>query len=423
MKKPNEKNDPLEIIAECFNEFPGQDSRTNIVPIKFITLLILSFLRDREKQSIASLRRDMIKETKTKISRSAFWERLATKRLLKLLNLVVTLLMQKMIISQSTITKAILTKLGVTGILLLDSASASLPKDAKEKFPGSRKNVAPAAIKWHLCIDLLSGLVKWFALTPGKMHDRKKVPLLETIKGKLIIYDLGYWDYAMMNVISQVAYFLSRVKSNADIKIIEVITGIPKNFIAQKLSSIKLSKPKKIIEVLGEVVCGNGSLFQARVIGFWNPTDKAYHFYITNLKVATILIYPLYRLRWQIELIFKASKTSFALKDMPSSNENIIQSMVLLTIAASLIAYPLAKNEMANLEDEKQMSFSYQRAATFLIQISSELIDFILNRCRKTVEALQNIIKLFVDELFDPNYKNRESSLRRVMRLALIEDV
>lgn len=423
MQKENTNKSPLEIMEECFKELPQSDTRANIGPKIFITSLILTFLRDRGQQTIASLRRNVIKETKTTISRSSFWERLATKRLLKLLNLLVTLLMQRMIISQSTITEAILTHLGVTGILLLDSVSTSLPTNAKDKFPGSRKNVAPAVIKWHLCIDLLSGLVNWFALTPGKTHDRKKVPLIETIKGKLIIYDLGYYDYGLMYVISQVAYFLSRVKSNADIKIIKVITGIPKKYIGHKLSSLKHSKPKKIIEVLGEVVCSDGLLFQARVVGFWNPIDKAYHYYITNLKVAAILIYPLYRLRWQIELIFKASKTSFALKDMPSSNENIIQSMVLLTITASLIAYPLAKSEMTNLEDEKQMHFSYQRAATFLIQISGELIDFILNRCRKTVEALQDVIKLFVNELFDPNYKNRESSLRRVMRLALIEDV
>jgi len=423
MKKTNTNNNPLDFMEKCFNELPQSDTRANIGPKKFIITLILTFLRDRGQQTIASLRRNVIKETKIKVSRSSFWERLAAKRLFNLLTLLATLLMQKMIIKPSSISKEILTKLGVTGLLLLDSASVSLLKDAKEKFPAPRNNVAPSAIKWHLCIDLLSGIISWFALTPGTTHDRKRVPLLETIKGKLIIYDLGYWDYALMCAISRVACFLSRVKSNASVKIINVITGVPKKFIGQKLSLLKLSKPKKIIEVLGEVVCSDGSPFQARVIGFWNPTDKVYHFYITNLKVAAVLIYPLYRLRWQIELIFKASKTSLALKDMPSSNANIIQSLVLLTIVASLIAYPLAKSEIANLGDEKQMSFSFQRAATFLIQISNELMAFILNRSRKTLDILQNIIKLFIDELFDPNYKNRESSLRRVLRIASIDEV
>ena len=75
---------------------------------------------------------------------------------------------------------------------------------------------------------------------------------------------------------------------------------------------------------------------------FWNPIEKTYHLYVTNLKVSAKIIYPLYRLRWQIELFFKASKTSLALKDMPSSNKNIIQSMMLLTIASckSLIMPP-----------------------------------------------------------------------------------
>ncbi len=55
-------------------------------------------------------------------------------------------------------------------------------------------------------------------------------------------------------------------------------------------------------------------------VGFWNPSEKCYHWYITNLKVAAHLIYPLYRLRWQIELIFKACKQSLNVNRLTSNN-------------------------------------------------------------------------------------------------------
>ncbi len=54
----------------------------------------------------------------------------------------------------------------------------------------------------------------------------------------------------------------------------------------------------------------NGETLACRVIGFWNPSEKCYHWYMTNLKVYAYVIYPLYRIRWQIELIFKACKNS-----------------------------------------------------------------------------------------------------------------
>ena len=104
----------------------------------------------------------------------------------------------------------------------------------------------------------------------------------------------------------------------------KVIQGLPKSFRGKWLFSRKAPKGKKVIEFSGLFKDG---LFQFRVIGFWNPIDKHYyhyHWYITNLAVPSKLIYPLYRLRWQCELIFKTAKNSLNLSDIPSSDSNIV---------------------------------------------------------------------------------------------------
>jgi putative transposase len=168
-------------------------------------------------------------------------------------------------------------------------------------------HVTKASIKWHASFDILTGLLVWFQLTPGKRHDSKCFPEITSLKGKLVIFDLGYWDYAVLHAIEKAeGFFLSRVKSNAVIKIKKVIQGLSKEAIGQSLLSLDLSRKKgNIIEVIIEKI-HQGSTLSYRAIGFWNPVEKDYHWYITNLTAAAYLIYPLYRLRWQIELIFKA---------------------------------------------------------------------------------------------------------------------
>lgn len=124
-----------------------------------------------------------------------------------------------------------------------------------------------------------------------------------------------------------VVFFLSRVKSNAVIRIKEVIQGLGKRVIGQSLLAPDVSRKKgNIIEVIVEKIHQDNTL-RYRVIGFWNPVEKDYHWYLTNLTAAAYLIYPLYRLRWQIELIFKACKNSLNANEITSANDNIIENL------------------------------------------------------------------------------------------------
>lgn len=149
-------------------------------------------------------------------------------------------------------------------------------------------------------------------------------------------------------------FFLSRLKSNAVIYIAGVVQGLPKQVIGEALLSLNWS-PKKgnIIEVITTKVY-EGQWLRYRVIGFWKPVEKGYHWYITNLVAAAYLMYPLYRLRWQIELIFKACKNSLNANQITSSDENIIESLLLASIAAHLSSYTLFNIGIEQLEEKKQ---------------------------------------------------------------------
>jgi hypothetical protein len=405
----------LEVLKQCFEKIvPSQDARTTINPLEFIVCLVFCYLGDSKTFALEAIRRFMKAALDKEISRSAFWERLAGDRLKNQLRRVVA---ELMVTLTSPITRGgqLLKQLGVTDIWLHDSSSITLCASAKEHFPGTR---TAAGIKWHGSFDLLRGMLTWFQLTPTATHDRNCFPPVEMLKGKLIIFDLGYWDYGLLYAIEKAGgFFLSRLKSNAVVHIVEVIQGLPKQVIGQALLSLNLSDKKdNIIEVITTKVY-EGQLLRYRVIGFWNPVEKGYHWYITNLVAAAYLMYPLYRLRWQIELIFKACKNSLNANQITSSDENIIESLLLASIAAHLSSCTLFSIGIEQLEEKKQWAISFQRVAKVAVVLARDFILFLLNSSRDHFDNLLHKIKLFANEMYDPNYKKRETSLMRINRL------
>lgn len=79
-------------------------------------------------------------------------------------------------------------------------------------------------------------------------------------------------------------FFLSRIKSGAVLNITKIVQGkiSPKYIIGNSLLSVLIkNKRADIFEVMVEKGCDKGTL-SCRAVGFWNPLDKCYHWYITN---------------------------------------------------------------------------------------------------------------------------------------------
>jgi hypothetical protein len=408
------KINTLDSLRKCFEKLlPKKDSRTNISPLEFVVSFVFCYLGDSKDFSLEAIRREMKSNLDQDISRSAFWERLSRKRLKNFLSKVVGELMINLATSVS-VGSHIASRLGVTDILLVDSSTITLKDGAKNKYPGTG---SAAGIKWHACFSLMTGLMKWFQLTPSSTHDRQCIPDIKQLVGKLIIVDLGYYDFGLFFKIQEAGgFFLSRLKSNAVVYVKEIVQGLSEEHVGRSLLSINFNKKMgTIIEVIIEKVHDQDTLV-CRAVGFWNPSEKRYHWYMTNLTALASLIYPLYRLRWQIELIFKACKNSLNANQITSEDGNIIESLLLASIAAHLSSHTLFEAAVNELDECQTMAISFQRISKVAVVLSQYFVRFLLNPSKHT-EPLIRKIKLFVNELFDPNYKNRETSLMRVHAL------
>ena len=411
----------LDQLKNRFSDISNEDPRATVGTRDLVATLVFCFSRERGNfRTLDCIRKFVGATLDVSISRGSFWERLATVKLQRILEKLIASMVKKFACKLS-ITSQLLKVLNVSGILLLDSSSSSLPKSAKKNFPAPRNNVAPAAIKLHLCFDLFLGSIDWFKLTPATTHDRKGFPPLKSLIGKLIIFDLGYWDYQLMaDIIKIGGFFLSRVKNKANIKIIEVISGLPKTkFEGWGLFDRKLpDKKSKIVEVIGQFSLNYNPLFTARIIGFWNPISQQYHWYTTNLLAPAHLIYPLYRLRWQIELVFKSFKSCLRLADLPTANPKIIHVLIYTALIATIIAHPIANILAIEFKKEKQMTPSFQRAGMLIVLCATDFIRFLTTNSANGANALIDKLTIQKNEIFDPNWKRRQTSLAHAIQLA-----
>lgn len=381
----------LEQLRQCLtNVISKTDKRADIQPLEFVINLIFCFLGDTNCVSLESIRRHLKNQTGKDISDNGFWERLARKRLKNFLKATVSKLLTQL---GTTIIGpcGILKQLGIIDILIVDSTIFTLWDGARDKFPGVKTH---AGIKLHAGFNPLTGKLTWFELTPSSTHDRKCFPDLQSLVSKLVIVDLGYWDFNLLWAIDNIGgFFRSRIKSGSVVYVKEFVQGnFSETHLGKPLFSLPLSlRHGNIIEVMVEKECKTGIL-NCRAIAFFNPAYGCYHWYITNLKVAAHLIYPLYRLRWQIELVFKACKPSLNAARFKTNNTNIIESLLLASIAAHLASQTILDIVIPELNKIERLSVSVQRTAKVAVCIANDFINFLIDGTEKYAKILRDKI-------------------------------
>ncbi len=398
-----------------------RDQRERVLTrTRFALALIFGCILPAGKdRSIDGLCREVKRFTRKRITRCCFHKRLNTKILTEYLMAIFSELVKQITESDSATYREIARQLSVRRIVVLDSTNNSLPDRARETFPGPRTNKIPASIKVHGLYSLTDNILKWVHLSPAKMHDRKHFPETHLLVGSLVIFDLAYWDHNLLSELNRSGvYFLTRVKNRSKIMILEVIQGLPRKYKGWGLFSEKVQEFRnKLIEVICRFHTKDRDQINLRVVGFWNPHEQRYFWYVTNLTCRAQLVYPLYRLRWQIELFWKENKSLLLLNQINSGKPNIIKNLILATLIASIVFGPLSVSLLETESDEVQIARSVQRAALVFDCIDFELFNFLDSGSKQDLRVLLDQVFLFTEDLFDPNYRNRSSSMKQTWEL------
>lgn len=404
------KNNIFESIQQLFKETLSIFEPTAKIPSSdiLVCLVFHFFGQAKDSNSLESIRRELLAQTNTSIKRSSFSERLNTEKLNLLLSEILVRLSHRFL-KLPLRGRKLCKILKVDDILLLDSLLSQLPKEAKTHFPGVSTE---ASLKHHVCLSLLSGYFPWNDFSEGSSSDQNHFPFLTLLKNKLILFDLGYYDFSRFQQIEQAGgFYFSRSKEGSALETVQIKEGLPLYCLGKKLSDLENAKYFK--QEIDLVVEGkrNKETYRFRVVGFYNKRERKYHFYVTNLKMKAKQLRRLYNLRWQVELFFKSSKQSLGMKKYSTSKFKIIMNLMLASMIAQMLGmYMFQEGCEEKATEEEKLGISFQRVYFILNLLAKDFKEYILSAFeRKPVIPFEEKFKLFLLEISDPDKKRKNS--------------
>jgi predicted RNA-binding protein with RPS1 domain len=222
-------------------------------------------------------------------------------------------------------------------IEIFDSTTISLFKDilkcvGRKPQSGKRKG----GIKVHTVINVDETVPKMIWFTDAASHDHILLSKLKMDANTIYVFDKGYNDYkAFQQFCDNHTGFVTRIKDNAVYEIKEqseiddcIHAGVQSDEIIEL--TIKEGNTEKPL--------------QLRKIRFYDRVLKREFEFITNLfEMRADLVAAIYKLRWQIELLFKQLKQNFPLNYFLGDNENAIKIQIYCALIANLLITVIQK--------------------------------------------------------------------------------
>lgn len=256
---------------------------------------------------------------------------------------------------QSLISKALSTQISkmieigwlscFSKVNILDSSKFDLPAILSRFFPGFGGTASKAGACIQYDFELKAGVVNDLTLTQAKSSDSKYAldRMYSVKKGDLTVRDLGYFVLKYFKVAEAAgAFFLSKL--NSKITVFEAKEDVLKELDFERL--YKTMKRNRVNKLDMKVYIGTNEKFPVRLVaelmsdevlnarimkvnkynkkkGYKTSKqfrDRArFNLFITNIpfdKINGEAIAKIYKVRWQIELVFKIWKSIFGLDNI-----------------------------------------------------------------------------------------------------------
>ena len=207
--------------------------------------------------------------------------------------------------------------------MIQDGSSFAVKDSLGDVFPGRFKRVSPAAVELHVSMDLLSEALGHVTLTPVS---GPSFPSLG-------VYPAAYLPY-VGGMIKAGASFVLRTKSNLNPLVVNAYG----------------KAGKRLRRFVWEAVAGSGRTISqkdpvdldvgwrnaqrqifCRLVVNYNPKTREFRYLLTNLprtRYAAEQVGLAYKLRWQIELLFKEWKSYANLHAFDTGKSEIAEGLI-----------------------------------------------------------------------------------------------
>jgi putative transposase len=344
-----------------------------VTPTVFLLVVVLGFAVERQR-TLAAFRRFFRSVTGLAIVSSAFQKRFNSRAVVFLRSVFAVALARHL----GQLDHGLGGKLArFRDVVAIDATVVRLHDLLAKRFPATRTNHTKAAAKLHVTYSLTHRAVARLAITSERVGDRAMLDVGDWMAGKLVLFDLGYYEHKIFaRIAGHKAFFISRLKDSARPTIVAVRRGIARGCAAKgkNLWEVEFA-PGRPVDLDVRFKAG-GPVF--RVAGTFNRGANRWHLYVTNLPPRSFSpaeIADMYRLRWEIELLFKELKSTCRLEELPSSREEVVLVLIYATLLSLLVSRALARWAGAQ---RGAPSLSHRLVTAYLPQIARSLAHVIL---------------------------------------------
>ena len=261
---------------------------------------------------------------------SSFYDRFSTE-LARMFRVVLRELMTKLAASEVRYGGVLE---GFRDVPVADAAVVKVHRLLARRFPGTRKNSSPAAVKLHMVTSASGTGAHKVKVTGEWANNHRTLKMGPWVEGRLLLFDLGYFRYQLFDCIDRNGgYFITRLAANADPRIVATHRqwrGRSIELVGKRLGEVAKRLQRDVLDVEVEVAFKRltyGGIRRTarrrlRLVSVRLPDSSEYRFYLTNIDPDCLdarAVAQTYAARWQVELIFKELKSHCRLAKRTSS--------------------------------------------------------------------------------------------------------
>lgn len=302
-----------------------------------------------------------------------------------------------------------------TQVNIVDSTIIKLPPCLAQHFPGVRTNGSEAALKVQLSYEYLSGRMNAIRLEAGRSPDQKSdLPLQFAQVGSLTLMDLGYFDQkTFAHIAESGGYFISRLQSQVGLYEIgaeqsnfDILAYLNQVGMSSGDTTVLMGSKQRLavrlisIPLPADVVAERRRKAQAKARKHGHTCSQrtldllAWALFVTNVPCAWLSaesIALIYRVRWQVELIFKLWKSQAKINRIAAWRiERVLCQFYARFLGVILLHWLSAKQRVSQWGE-----LSLPKAYAVLRRQTTRLLDAIADTWFTVASVLDKIIKDF----------------------------
>ena len=271
-------------------------------------------------------------------------------------------------------------------VLAMDTTVLKLHRRLAKHYRGFKSRGTEAMAKVHVVQNLGRHDLERLALTSGRVSDHRRVVTGPQLRGTLSLFDLGYYSHDLLRRIRRFGgSFLCRLQPGTNPLVLKVRRGraqIPLEGV--RLEGLRMEDG--VLDVDARFGEGRNARIH-RLVGIWDVERERWSLYVTDLppgEYSPEELLQLYRLRWEVELLFKELRSAYRLDEIPTRKPATARCLIYAALLSLLLGRVLTRITAAR-HDIHTRTLSPRRMAAMLGHHALDLGRALLDHDRQRI--------------------------------------